>query len=352
MRKNNRRVFKNIIAGSIIILFATGCTKWFGKSNEKDIVIVIKQQEGQPLARVGEINLTVEELSKDFLERQGQFRGAPNLNTEKARVDYIENQVLQEAMFQEALSLKYFDRADVKRDVKKIVVQKLMRDKLEQARTDFQPTDEEIQEHYNKNKNLYNRDEAVRVVYIKVPFAHDKNKIQEMVTNLQKDASTSIKNANIKEFVQLGMKHATKFSSKGQISIETNETEYLDKKAFEDKFGPNYFDVIKNMPKIGQIAPLVTTKDAFVIMMKTGTRKALNETLQDAKTKIIKRLAFENRGNIYNNFVETLKKKYEIKIFREYIAELSKDTNQESIASKDDKHEHGEHSHDHDEEKH
>lgn len=67
---------------SLSLMFtAMSCTQ-SGKSGA-DINLVMKNQKGTPLAQVGDTVLNLEELSKDFLDRQGTFRGAPHLNTEK-----------------------------------------------------------------------------------------------------------------------------------------------------------------------------------------------------------------------------------------------------------------------------
>jgi hypothetical protein len=307
--------------GLAALLVVSGCNK--GGGAKGDTVIVFKAKDGQALAQVGKVTLTVDEMKTDFLERQGQFKGAPNLNTDKARNDYIENQVVQEAMFQEAIAEGYFDRPDVKRDLKKIVVQRLMRDKLESAQTGYEPSDAQIKEHYEKNANLYNREEAVKAAYLSVPFGSNKAKTKEIAVQLHNDAVSKVKNANTKAFSRLAMDYAPKLNGVSNVSIETNETDYLEKAAFDGKFGANAFDAAKAAPTIGQIAPLIVTDNAYIIMMKTGYRKNLNETLEEAKPKIVKRLSYENRGETYKKYLEELKKKYDIKVFKEHLAELS-----------------------------
>lgn len=323
------QVFWLTIATALVI---SGCTK---NSGQNDTTIVFKHQKGQPLAQVGKVTLTVEEMKTDFLDRQGQFKGAPNLNTDKARNDYIENQVVQEAMFQEAVLAGYFDHPDVRRDVKKIVVQRLMRDKLENAQNTYEPSEQEIKDHYEKNPNFYNREEAVKVAYIKVPFGDNKAKSKEVAHQLHKEALAKVKNANTKAFGRLAIDFAPKISGVNNLSIETNETDYLDKNGFDGKFGANSFESIKGMEATGQIAPIVTTDNAYVVMMKTGYRKSLNETLEEAKPKIVKRLAYENRGEVYKKYLDELRKKYDIKVFKENLAELSKGIPAPSTAKKD-----------------
>lgn len=319
-----------IILSTLIMVLFIGCKP--GSSG--DSVIVFKQQKGDPIAEVGKTILTVEDMRADFLERQGTFRGAPNLNTEKARNDYIENQVLQEAMFQEALKLGYADRKDIMRNVKKIFVQTLVRDKLDTAQAQFEPTEAQMLEHFNKNANLYNRGEAIKVAYISIPFGSDQAKSKEIASAIHKDAMASVKNGNTREFARLAMRYATKISSTVKLSIETNETEYLEKEAFESKFGKVSFDSLKSQGDIGQVYPLVESDKAFIVMLKTGFRKALNESFAEAKSKIVKRMAYDNRNEFYKKFTEDLRKEYGIKIYKDKIAELSKGA-QDKVAEKD-----------------
>lgn len=327
-RTKAAKLFLSVMVASMFM----GCMK---RAKEGDIVIVLKQSEGEVLAEVGATKLTLEELREDFLSRQGSFRGTPNLNTEKTRNDYIENQVMQEAMFKKAVELGYFDRPEVKREIKKVVVQRLVRDKLEAAQTQFVPTEEQMLDHYNKNQNFYNRPEAIKVAFISVPFGANKNKSKEIADIMHKDAVASVKNSNTKEFSRIAMKNASQLMTLSKVSIETNETDYLDKAAFESKFGTNTFDALKDQNNVGDIRPLVTTDNAYVIMMKTGVRKALNEGFEEAKPKIAKRIAYESRNDFYKKFVEDLRAEFKITVNKERLAELSKDDQKDKVVKND-----------------
>ncbi|HXW54014.1 MAG TPA: hypothetical protein VEL47_07915 [Myxococcota bacterium] len=316
-----------LIAATALIV---GCTK--GSGGSKETVVKFSQVAGTPIAQVGKSVLTVESMREDFQRRQGQFKGAANLNTEKARNDYIESQVMQEAMFLDAVKEGYFSKPDVQADVKKLVVQRLMRDKLEKAQADFVPTETDIKDHYDKNQNLYNRDEAVKVAFISIPFGDNKGKAKQMADTIQKEALETVKNANSRAFSRLAMNHAEKVASIGKVSIETNETDYLDKAGFETKFGANSFERVKNLAAIGDFTPVVMSDSAFFVMMKTGARKALNETVETARPKIVKRLAYESRGDHYKKYMESLKKDYNIKVYKEQLAELSKGAEPPKVA--------------------
>jgi len=240
-------------------------------------------------------------------------------------------------MFLDAIEQNYFDLPEVQRDVEKIVVQRLMRSKLEKAQEAFVPTEEQIKDHYEKNPNLYNREEAIKVAYISIPFGKDKDKAKEVASLIHKEATDIVKNSNNKAFSRLAIKHADKITALGSGSTETNETDYLDKAGFESKFGPGVFASIGGTQAIGQVGPLTMTDKGYLIMLKTGYRKALHETLEEARPKITKRLAYDSRGDFYKKYKEELMKKYDVKIVKELVAELSRDEGGNKLAQEENK---------------
>lgn len=313
----------NTLSLSLVLLMAFGCKK-ADQPTGKDITFTLKATKGTPLAQVGGSVLTLEELSEDFLGRQGTFRGAPHLNTDKKKLEYTENAANQRAMMLEGIATGLLDDPAVKRDVEKIIVQKLMRTMLTKAQEEYVASEAEMKEHYEKNPNLYNRQEAVKVAYFSVPFGANKEESKKFAAELQKDALQNVKNANTKEFARLAMKHAQMNMNKIKISLETNESSFLEKPDFDAKFGKDSFDLVNKMENMGQVGPVLTTDNGYFVIMKTGYRKALNESFEEAKPKIQKRIAYEQRGKVYEKFMADLRKKYDIKIFQDRIADLGK----------------------------
>lgn len=316
---------KLVIVGALtgLILINNGCTKKNAGSGE--IIIKMKAEPGTPLAQVGDITLSLEETRKNFLDTQGAFRNAPHLNTEKKRNEYVETQVTQLAMFLEANKNGLLNDPKLKRDIQKLVVQYAMRKKLTEAQDSYVANEEEIKEYYEKNPIHFNRDEAMKVAYIAVPFGTDQKGAEKVANILLKEASTKVKDANIKEFARLALNFAQSNAAGSAGKLETNESEYLEKEAFETKFGKDTFAIIKGLESVGKLGPMLKTENSYYIVMKTGQRKELHESLEDSKAKIAKRIAFEKRGEVYEKYVSGLRQEYKIKIFPERVAELSND---------------------------
>lgn len=303
-----------------LMLGAGACQK-----GSKDLVITIKQGEGEPLAQVGNITLTVEELKQKFLQRQGSFQGAAHLNTDKKRSEFVENAVTQKALFLAAIEKGITNDPEVIEAYEKAAVQKMLRQMISEAQTNYTPTEEEMKEYYDKNPTYFKHGEAYKVAYLAVPVGNDKKKAKEIAQKLQIEATKNVKNSDTREFARLAMKFAQDSKNKmpGHFSIEANESPYLEKAAFEEKFGKDSFDTVKGVGILGSVGPILSTDTSFIVFMKTGERTELDENFADAKPKIVKRLSFEKRGKIYEDLISSLKEKFKVKIYEEKIAKLS-----------------------------
>src|SRR5437879_3674712 len=241
---------KLIILGALtgLVLISYGCNK--KNVGQGEIIITMKAEPGEPLAQVGDITLSLEDMRKNFLDTQGSFRNAPHLNTEKKRNEYVETQVIQLAMFQEAIKDGIFNDPKIKRDIQKLVVQHAMRKKLADVQDSYVATDEEMKEYYEKNPIHFNRNDAMKIAYIAVPFGTDPKGAQKVAGLLHKEAATTIKDANIKEFARLAINFAQSNAAGSSGKLETNESEYLEKDAFEAKLGKDSYDQIKALEKV------------------------------------------------------------------------------------------------------
>lgn len=310
---------KCLFFGLLIGFNYIGCTK-SGQGGET--VIKFTYPKGETLAEVGGTALSLEGFREDFLARQGTFKGAPHLNTDEKKKEFVNNEVLKEAMFQEAVKLGYFDDPALQRDIKKIVVQKLIQKTLETSQNEYKPAEAEMKAYYDSNQNLFSRKEALKVSYMYVPYGDNKAQAKKVADELYQDATKKALNGNTNEFVKLALKYMMP-NAGNNVKVESGHTDFQEQAAFDVKFGVGSFDKLKQTEQLGTISPVMPADQGYAIIMKNGYRKDVNETFEEAKEKIAKKLAFDNRGKIYEKYTEELKSKYAIKIHEDKIAKLS-----------------------------
>ena len=310
---------KCLLLSLLVSLNYVGCTK-NGQSGET--VIKFTYPKGETLAEVGGTSLSLEGFREDFLARQGTFKGAPHLNTDEKKKEFVNNEVLKEAMFQEAVKLGYFDDPALQRDIKKIVVQKLIQKTLETSQNEYKPAEAEMKAYYDSNQNLFSRKEALKVSYMYVPYGDNKAQAKKVADELYQDATKKGLNGNTNEFVKLALKYMVP-NAANNVKVESGHTDFQEQAAFDTKFGTGTFEKLKQTEQLGIISSVIPADQGYVVIMKNGYRKDINETFDEAKEKIAKKLAFDNRGKIYEKYTEELKTKYGIKIYEDKIAKLS-----------------------------
>ena len=312
---------KFALIGLSLTLINIGCTKNAAKS-DSEVVIKFTYPKGDTLAQVGGTSLSLEFLKEDFLSRQGTFKGAAHLNTEEKKKEFVTNEVLKEAMFQEAVKLGYFEDPAVQRDVKKIVVQKLIQKTLETSQNEYKPTEEEMKTYYDNNQNLFSRKEAFKLSYINVPYGDDKAKAKKIADGLHKDATTKQLNGNTNEFIKLALKYMTDTKA-GAVKVESGHADFQEQAMLDGKFGPGVFEKVKQTNELGKVTEVIAGSSGYLIMMNNGYRKDVNESFDESKEKISKKLAFDNRGKIYEKYTDELRNKYNVKVYEDKITKLS-----------------------------
>lgn len=318
---NVRKPLAAVLSAAVLI-FGVSCKKT-GGGNET--VIVIKHPEGETLAKVGNNTLSVKYFADDFISRQGTFLGAPHLNSEEKRKEFVDNQLVQEALFQEAIAEGFFNKTEVIRDVKKAIVQALVRTKLESAQTEYVPSADDIKKYYDTNIAQFKRGEAARATYMLVPFGNDRAKAKATAESMEKEARRVVIRGNTKQFSETAMKVASATPAIGQANIEVSDSGLIEQAAFDAKFGPNVFPKLLAMDEIGTIAPVIEASTGFLVAMKTGYRKAVEETLEEATPKITRKLAFEKRGELYEKYIADLKQKYKVEVMQDKMAAFTKE---------------------------
>lgn len=317
-----RRVVHKSYSLILASLLVFGCNK---SNDGNQLVLKIERLKGTPLVDVGNVTLSLEEIKEDFLSRQGSFRGADMLNTPEKKNEFAEQAAIKEAILQEALASDYVNKTvELRRDIKELIVQRYVRDRLQDEQAKFEATPEEIKKYYDDNKDLFSKKEAVKVTYMKVPYGTDKIKAKKLADDLKKEAVKTVTNANTTAFLKVAMKHMDPAHAlKGGTRVEAAHTGFEEKNTLDEKFGNGAFDTALALSEIGHISNTFEGKDGWVVMMKTGYRKAVDETFEDAQEKIKKKLAFDNRGNLYKSFTDQIKKKYPVTIHENALALLS-----------------------------
>lgn len=309
------------LAVAILLTFPAlvGCVKSETTEKKKTFstTLDLKSQEGEPIAKIGNMVLTVEGLARRYSR---QF-GATMVNDKSRQAQILEAEIRQELLAQEAVRRGYLNDPKVQTAVKKILVRKMSEEAMAMGPGTDKFAMSDIRAYFNDHKSDFVRPRKVRASYVFVPFGRDRKASYKKIADVQKMAK-SPKYAQNPSFLDLAMK----FSSPAR-GIRSDKPPfdlgYVTDAELKQQLGEDVAKTIFNIKGIGEISPIVKAKKGFFIFKKTGERKGLDRKLADSETLIRKRLYYDKRREAFTNFIDDLRKNIGVEVYTERFSKLN-----------------------------
>lgn len=289
-----------------------------------------RAQKSEPIAKIGNTKITVDEF-QNRINRQNPFLRARYADKEKLK-EYLNNIVRQEVLFLEAQRLGFDKDPDVVDRMKSDSISKMIAKEFDEKKKQELVTDEDIKRHYEQNYSDYNKPEAVyvRVFFVKAPEgskdrAAKKKEAEKILKDIlaHKDDDTYFYNL------------VKAKSDDEELKARGGELAYLSRDELKNKYGEQFANAAFSLASINDITPQpVETKDGFYIIKLRGRRQAINRTLEEVKETIRMKLYSEKRQKALDDWIDSLKKKYNVTIIEENLSKIKVDLPQNDNATK------------------
>jgi len=287
-RKKNRLIVLVIIA---VIVFLIPLVS-FAADNEGDKV----------LAFVGNKKIMQSELSAKIEMMPQQFRA--RYASKESREKLLDQLIKYTLLSQEARSLGIDKKEDVVKRVDEIVNNIIIQELTSQEVTSkINITDAKLKEYYNANVEKFTVQEKIKVVLIfieaKEGSAEKKNKA-EMVLGRLKNGE------KIEDLVN-------RFSDDMRTNKRGGTTGYFARGRRIGSYGQAFEDKAFSM-KSGETSGVVKSKDGFYIINVVDKKAEKKQTLDEVSPRIERTLKQSMQKEVYDKYLESLKKKFPVKI--------------------------------------
>jgi peptidyl-prolyl cis-trans isomerase C len=270
--------------------------------SEADLKVVLATIDGVPIT-VGEF--------QDRINKQSPF-----IRTRYSSIDqkkeFLESLVRFEVLALEAKEQGFDKNPDVVRTMKQVMIQKLMKDHLENGLTPDDISEEEMQAAYQESEAEFHKPEEVRVSAIIIGTKSAADKVAK--------EALGEKGSSNKGFRELVKQHSTDAESKvrgGDLRYFTSASTELPKPVIDAAFG---------LKKTGSVVgPIDGGNGNFYILKQTGHRKAIDKSFDEVKRQIQNRLYRDKRTKAQAEFVANLKKKAKIETFDDALSKVQID---------------------------
>ncbi|MEE2903536.1 MAG: peptidylprolyl isomerase [Myxococcota bacterium] len=269
----------------------------------------ILAEAGEAVVSIGPVTFTTDEL-ENRINRQSLFM-RERLKDPERLIGYIDNEVRFELLAQEAWRRGYHEDPQIISELKRAMVQKLVREENIRLGDSISITEAELRAGFTKNKSEYNRPARVRFSQL-VRNAKSKAEKKSALSFLEKRKKIILREE--KKGVSYAFAREAKAHSQDlQTKSGGGDLGFKSRDELQKLYGEEVTKAIFDQLKIGD-SIIVEAEDAVVLFKKTGQRNAVTRTLEMVKPRLRAKLLQEKRNKDFEALVDKLKKQGKVEI--------------------------------------
>jgi peptidyl-prolyl cis-trans isomerase C len=283
------------------ILFAVALAAACHKSESKSGLVV---------ANVGDEVITADEL-KHRLDESSPFLRARG-NTLAGKREFLENLIRNEILAQEAQRQGLDKSPAVKEQVKRAMIQELIKKELDQKLTGADIPDAELKKFYDAHFDDFVKPERARVFHIFLPAkdARERAAARQKTVALLKDIDDREKKGEVNAFQTVATKE-----SKDQLSAPMGgDLRLLSKDELAKAYGNELASAAFGLKNPGDKAGPVETPAGVELVKLQIKTVALNRSFDESKESIRGRMARERRSKDYDEWMKKLRESTKVAI--------------------------------------
>jgi peptidyl-prolyl cis-trans isomerase C len=264
-------------------------------------------------ATVGNEQITQADIDAKTSMLPPQFRA--RYETADGKKKLVEQLTKMSLLSQEARRLQLDKKEEVAKRIKEIADNLIIQELIKQEVIDkVKVNDADLEKYYKEHKQEFIEPEKVKVNIIQ--FKLKDNATPEEKKAQKKKADQALKRLKKGDDFE---KVAKEVSEDERTKNSGGNTGFFSKGKRMNTYGEKVEDKAFTL-KTGQISDVIEEKNGYYIIKAGEKKPQKEETLQEAKSKIERRMQQEEQRKAYDTYLDTLKKKYPVKINEENIS--------------------------------
>ena len=279
------------------------------------------EKSGPVVAEVGDEKITADEVRQRLNETSPFLRA--RYNTVERKKEFLENMVRNELLAQEAIRQGYDKSPAVREQMKRAMIQELIKHQLDSKLAGTDIPDEELKKFYDAHLDDFVKPERARVFHILLPAkdARERAEAKKKAAALLKDIDAREKKGETNAFQSAAIKE-----SKDALSAPLGgDLRFLSKdeltKAYTAELANAAFD-LKNPGDKTQ--PFDTPAGVELVKLQVKT-VAINRSFEESKEPIRQRMARERRSRDYDEWVKKLRENTKVAIHEQELEKVQVD---------------------------
>ena len=270
------------------------------------------------VATIGDGNLSVAEVRDYLVSRpvaQGQAVTADVLNKR------VEEMVTAEVLFQEALRLKLDQQPEMRRNLRLLLAQRLLAEKVDEPVLSRDISDEELKAYFEEHRQDYTRPVQLRLADIFIAVdkgASETGRAQKLAL-----AEDIMGQAIASKGERFGFSTLVKDHSDKHPAYAIGDTGFFGPEGEPTGIDSALAKAAFTLQRNGDLFPeVVTTPLGYHIIMRVGRRAAVEVDYADLRDDLDQRIRREELESRRRAYVDEVREKADIEIETELVARL------------------------------
>ena len=276
------------------------------------------EKSGPAVARVGDEVITADEVRQRLNETSPFLRA--RYSTLERKKEFVENMVRNELLAQEAVRQGYDKSPAVREQMKRAMIQELIKHQLDAKLAGTDIPDEELKKFYEAHIDEFVKPERARVLHIFLPAADAKQRAEarKHAAALLKEIDAREKKGEMNAFQSVAMKE-----SKDPLSAPMGgHLRFLSKDELAKAYNPELANAAFDLKNPGDKAgPLDTPAGVELVKLQVKT-VALSRTFNEGKESIRQRMARERRSRDYDEWVKKLREGTKVVVYDQELEKI------------------------------
>lgn len=276
-----------------------------------------KDRSTEPVvATVGSAAITAAEY-KHRLDEQAPFIRSRYTTVERKQ-EFLDGMIQFEVLAQEAERRGLDKDAEIQQAVRKLIVQRLIRQVTEELKP---PSEAEVRQYYEEHRSEFVRPEQVRLSHIFLAAAAGdarRPQVKAEALALLAKARAALAAPGQDGFEALARTRSDDAASKaqgGDLGLRTSEE-------LSQAWGAALAQAAFALQSPREVGPLVETEKGFHLIQLTLRQAGLNNPLESVKDRIASRLLSERRTQALETLVHQLRERAQVHIDEKVLAEI------------------------------
>lgn len=279
-----------------------------------------RQEGGTPVASWQGDSLTAEALEQRFLEMSPALR--ERYQTPESKREYVESLARFEMLAREAVAKGLQDDPEVLASFKRALVNRLMRQQLEQAPATV--TEAEVAEAYARQKADFSRPAQVRLshIFLAAPrgdaqkVAAARAKAEELLKQLR-----ALPLTDFDTFRKL----AREQSEEPRTQPLDGDMRFLSDEALARAYGPEVLEATRGLTESGALVGPVQTEQGFHLLKLQGRMPAVDLSLEEVREQLAERLRSAKQTRAWADFLDEVAKRQQFSVNEAALGRVSVD---------------------------